>query len=150
MVSNLESMVFGLLDDDVASDIEYLYALLFSIPPFWVNTGSSESVGNKNESSSYPGLLHFLLGAMNTKDKEIIKGKVHALRFLALLIKDTFTSGKSTIDSYKAMLFNFTYDFFKRQEGGDIRVAALQVLKNLLRCNDSFSFILKKLIRCKM
>eukprot|EP01035_Chromulina_nebulosa_P020709 gene20709-26847_t len=156
LVSILESIVLVQLEDGASiTDIEYIFSLLFSIPSAYatsvaIKQGEDEDIDGdstnyndsdkQNDTNSFPGVLHFLIASMKSKDKEIIKSKVQLLKFIALILKIVRNNTQFSFDSYRVCIFIVLYDVFRREDSGDIRAASLQPLKNIIRATPlSFS-----------
>jgi hypothetical protein len=108
LVANIEAVALGDLE---ASDLEYVTTLLF-------------------DSSSPPSLIQFLIDSSRTKDKELVKAKCNALKFIAQFIKLT----ASTIQSVALKLIKTCLDLLKKEDSGETKAALLLPVKNVLRC----------------
>lgn len=108
IVSNIAAHAFSDELGDV--DQEYISHLLF-------------------QSENPPSLLVFLRDSSHSKDnKELVKAKVQALKFLAQYIK-----GDESIEQYAMQAFSAFYSSFMIEESNEVKTASLLPLKNILR-----------------
>ena len=106
LIANIEAVALGELEP---SDLEYVSSLLF-------------------ESSSPPCLVQFLSDASRTKDREIIKAKVHGLKFMSVFIK---LMGGS-VEPFAVKVFQSLLNLFKNEESGETKAALMLPSKNIL------------------
>lgn len=94
-------------------------------------------------SSSEPGsLLQFIEKTIKVKDRDIIRSKVNALKFLALYIKIM----PQYFEIHSLNSFKLLNSIFRKEESGEVKTAILLLLKNILRTrisipSDAISFI---------
>jgi hypothetical protein len=88
------------------------------------------------QSESPPSLLVFLRDSPHSKEnKEIVKAKATALKFLAKYIKET-----EVIDQFAVHAFSAFYKCFVSDESNEVKTASLLPLKNIFRrCGQSQS-----------
>jgi hypothetical protein len=86
------------------------------------------------QSESPPSLLVFLRDSPHSKDnKEIVKAKATALKFLAKYIKET-----EVIEQFAVHAFSAFYKTFVSDESNEVKTASLLPLKNIFRrCGQS-------------
>lgn len=107
LISSIEAIALGELDD---SDLSQCSSLLFL-------------------SQSPPSLLQFMTATLRMKDRDIIRTKVYALKFLAAYIKKQYENIQSYCEAIAVELANV----FKREESGEVKAALLLPFKNIIR-----------------
>jgi hypothetical protein len=81
-------------------------------------------------STNPPSLLEYIIQTARFKDREVIKAKVSALKFIAQFLK---TYPEQT-DIHGAKITLILIDSFKKEESGEVKAALLLPLKNIFRC----------------
>lgn len=149
LASNLESIVLAQLEDGTYSlNVEYMFSLLFSVPPssgtnFVASIEKGDvaddsedtavTIEKQNDLNSFPGILHFFVSSYKNSDKDIIKSKVALLKLIALIVKIVNSNNQLVFDGHRLVIFNVLVDVFKKENAGDIRATCLQPLKNIIR-----------------
>jgi len=82
------------------------------------------------QSESPPSLLSFLKAACRNKDKDLIKAKVAAIKFLNTFIK---VKHIPELEGISTQIFESCLEIFRRDESNEVKAVSLLPLKILLR-----------------